>query len=162
MPDSAPDFRQMTFTPNGRFPASCSFQKLLRTARLKHRIAASMSILAFCGLASGAEKNCYPDEVSNAEYASCLEKASRLSEREVSAAFSKALAKAGVAVSDEWRAKKKSSAEAAQRKWIDYRNAECSFEEIQFEEGTGAVAAYWECILRLNAERTKYLRENYR
>jgi uncharacterized protein YecT (DUF1311 family) len=141
--------------------APTNLNRIKSTPRM-HRIAALMSIFAFSGLAYSAEKKCHQEELSNAEYAGCLEKASHLSDRELREAFEKALKKASAAASDEWRSKKRSEAEAAQRKWQDYRNAECSFEESQFEAGTGAGGAYLECVLRMNDDRMKYISSRYR
>ena len=46
---------------------------------------------------------------------------------------------------------------AAQRAWIAYRDAECSFRKAQFEGGSIAPLIFSSCLSELTKERTKIL-----
>jgi uncharacterized protein YecT (DUF1311 family) len=49
---------------------------------------------------------------------------------------------------------------AAQRAWIAYRDAECSFRRAQFEGGSIAPLIYSTCLSELTKQRTKILINN--
>jgi uncharacterized protein YecT (DUF1311 family) len=49
---------------------------------------------------------------------------------------------------------------AAQRAWIAYRDAECSFRRAQFEGGSIAPLIYATCLSELTRQRTKIFIDN--
>jgi uncharacterized protein YecT (DUF1311 family) len=107
--------------------------------------------------ANGAERQCDDTKMSNAAYGNCLSDVNIGVERKLKMTFSKFLKEQNNAESEDSTIRHKNAAERAQRAWRAYREAECDFVIIQFEEGTFVSRAYFECMLKFNRARIQYL-----